>query len=245
MIAARIVAPEALDGLAEDNPAAMRSRRDLQRLHRVMGTRSIIVRALREIDASRQESPRPLRVLELGAGDGSLMLEVARALGPAWSNVELTLLDRQDLVDASTFARYAELGWTAITEIIDVFDWAARGNTAPIDNATTSWDLIVANLFLHHFEGAELAAVLSAAAASSKCFFACEPRRAWLALAGSRLIGVIGVNAVTRGDAVLSVRAGFRDKELTKLWPIRSREWKLGEYPAGLFSHCFRAQRIE
>ena len=35
----------------------------------------------------------PLRVLEIGAGDGSLMLGIAQALAPAWPKVELTLLD--------------------------------------------------------------------------------------------------------------------------------------------------------
>jgi len=30
----RIVAPEVLDGLASDDPAALRSRRDLRRVHR-------------------------------------------------------------------------------------------------------------------------------------------------------------------------------------------------------------------
>jgi len=245
MTMARIVAPETLDALAQDDPAAMRSRRDLRRVHRAMGTRAIIVRALWEMHASRHASHvTTLRVLELGAGDGSLMLGVASALGSVWSNVELTLLDRQSLVDASTIARYAALGWTATPQTVDVLDWAAR-NAAPTDNAAGDWDLIVANLFLHHFEAAELAAVLAAIAASSKYLFACEPRRAWLALAGSQLIGVIGANAVTREDAVLSVHAGFRDKELTNLWPAHGGEWSLREYPAGLFSHCFRAQRVK
>ena len=66
----RIVAPEVLDGLASDDPAALRSRRDLRRVHRAMGTRSVVVRALKDMTSSWQKMP-PRRVLELGAGDGS------------------------------------------------------------------------------------------------------------------------------------------------------------------------------
>ncbi|WP_394757386.1 class I SAM-dependent methyltransferase [Rhodoferax sp.] len=240
----RIVAAETLDGLAVDDPAAMRSRRDLRRVHHAMGTRSIVHRALRDAAAARRKTG-PLRVLELGAGDGSLMLGVARALAPAWPQVELTLLDAQALVDRATIKRYGELGWHVVAKVGDVLNWAASASDPLLpDRATARWDLIVSNLFVHHFEGAQFAALLNAIAARTDRFFACEPRRAWLALAGSHLIGAIGVSAVTREDAVLSVHAGFRGNELTALWPTQTVDWQLREYSAGLFSHCFRAERV-
>ena len=249
----RIVAVEVLDILAADDPAALRSRRDLQRVHRMMRTRAILRRGLRlslasTCDKTPLRTPLrvPLRVLELGAGDGSLMLGVAQDLAPTWPPVELTLLDRQDIVDHETIKRYAELGWSAVPKVVDVLDWVV-GTTAtlPKGKAPAHWDLIVANLFLHHFEGVQLAALLGAITERSDRFLACEPRRAWLALAGSHLAGVIGAGAVTREDAVLSVHAGFRDKEITALWPANGDEWRVHEYSAGLFSHSFRAQRIE
>ena len=239
---ARVVAAETLDGLAEDDPAAMRSRRDLQRVHRAMGTRAIVVRALRGLTANRPAGA-PLRLLELGAGDGSLMLDVARALKGEWPAVQLTLLDRQNLVNPSTVARYADVGWTAIPQVMDVFDWAAS-NELTQGSTSTPWDLIVTNLFLHHFEGVPLASLLAAIESRTESFLACEPRRAWLALAGSHLIGAIGANAVTREDAVLSVHAGFRATEISALWPAHKAGWTLNEYSAGLFSHCFCAGRI-
>jgi hypothetical protein len=41
-------------------------------------------------------------------------------------------------------------------------------------------------------------------------------------------------------DAEISVRAGFRDSELSALWPSDAR-WQLNEQRAGLFSHRFVA----
>ena len=235
----RIVAAETLDSLAENDPAAMRSRRDLRRAHRVMGTRSILLRALRDMMGT-QSAKRSMRILELGAGDGSLMLGVARALAPEWRKVEITLLDRQSLVDEATIDAYAELGWEASPKTVDVLDWAAEAGCNGSELAR--WDMIIANLFLHHFQGTQLDALLSAIATRCLRFFACEPRRARLALVGSHLIGAIGTNAVTREDAVLSVRAGFCGNEIALLWPDVDG-WTTKEYPAGLFSHCFRAER--
>ena len=272
----RTVAAETLDALAADDPAARRSRRDLRRVHHAMGTRSIMLRAWPKLTAAHRGAA-PLRVLELGAGDGSLMLGVARALAlaPGAPPVELTLLDRLALVEPATIARYAQAGWRATAMVADVLDWAAAATAVPVagaapardgtaapvaagapasegtaarsatGDAPAGWDLIVAHLFLHHFEGVRLAALLGAIAARSDAFFACEPRRARLALAASHLVGALGANAVTREDAVLSVHAGFRAGELAALWPAPRSDWRLHEYPAGLFSHCLRAQRVK
>jgi hypothetical protein len=98
-------------------------------------------------------------------------------------------------------------------------------------------------LFLHHFEGGQLDRLLAAVAARTDRFFACEPKRSWLPLLGSHLVGAIGANSVTREDAVLSVHAGFRDREITAIWPRGGDAWQMREFAAGIFSHCFSARR--
>ncbi len=241
----RHVAAETLDHLASDDPAALRSRRDLVRVHRAMGTRTILTRGWRgwrEL-ALTERGGRALRILEIGAGDGSLLLGVARDLAPQWPPVQLTLLDCQDIVSRATLAGYAELGWAARVQVADVLSWADRPEGGVPGTALPRWDLITTTLFLHHFEGSQLDALLGAVAARTDRFFACEPKRAWLPLVGSHLIGAIGANAVTREDAVLSVHAGFRDQEITALWPGVGDAWRTREFGAGLFSHGFSAQR--
>lgn len=253
MTLARIVGAETLDHLAENDPTAMRSRRDLRRVHVVMGTQHIILHGLHHLMLSRTTTA-PLSILELGAGDGSLMLGVAKKLTATWPKVELTLLDRQTIVDSDTIASYAKLSWAVKLETIDVLDWAQNApDTAEINQATKHYDMIVANLFLHHFESAHLSILMHAIATRCDQFLACEPRRSWLALAGSHLIGLIGANKVTREDAVLSVHAGFCTDELTLLWPktefmtnqYSANTWQLLEYAAGLFSHCFSANKLK
>ncbi|MEO8080446.1 MAG: methyltransferase domain-containing protein [Caldimonas sp.] len=233
----RVLEPETLDHLAPQDPAAQRSRRDLRRVNRVMGARAILARAL-ERALPTTDGPRPLRLLELGCGDGRLMLEVARRRGPRWADAQLDLLDRQPIVDDATLAAYAAAGWQARPRVADVLDWAGT-----ID-AAERWDVVVANLFLHHFEGPALGRVLAGCAARADALVACEPRRSRFALAASHLVVFIGANAVTREDAVLSVRAGFVGSELAEAWPGDAARWRLDEYDDGLFTHCFCAARV-
>jgi len=230
----RVITPEILDGLPPLEPSAERSRRDLRRIHSAMRTCSLIARSLQEARFPGRDSA-PLRILEIGAGDGHLMLNIAQRLYSRWPKVELTLLDRLDLVAPTTLAAYAALGWTARPWVIDALQWAA-------EREASKWDLVIANLFLHHFDDTQLTVLLSAIEARSRCFLAYEPRRSWVATAGSHLVGAIGANSVTRTDAVLSVAAGFRDAEISSLWPGHAARWTLKEHAAGLFSHCFLAK---
>ena len=235
----RTVSRETLDVLAASDPRALRSRRDLRRINRIMGTCGIINRGI-QAAIGRRPRDMPLRVLELGAGDGSVMLRVAQEFSESWPAVHLTLLDRQALVDARTSAAFARLGWRVQSLIVDVLDWLV----APLPlHLPPRWDVIVTNLFLHHFDDIQLSEGLPVVAARCNLFVACEPRRAPLALIGSHLIGAVGANKVTRQDAVLSVHAGFRDAELSVVWPDDHGQWQLQEHSAGLFSHFFRAAR--
>lgn len=227
----RRVTPELLDGLPADDPRAKRSRQDLRRIHRAMATLSIATRALDR--GTVGFVPRTL--LELGAGDGALMLRLAQRRQTHWPGVRLTLLDRLPLVDQRTLEGLTRVGWVPRVVAMDVFDWLASPDA-------TRWDVIFANLFLHHFADAPLRRLLRGIAARSCVFLCCEPRRSVLALGGSHVIGLLGAGPVTREDAVSSVHAGFRGQELSDLWPD-PQDWDLSEQPAGLFSHCFLALR--
>ena len=239
MTSPRTVSRETLGVLSASDTRALRSRRDLQRVNRFLGTRRILVQGIQS-EIRRCSRDLPLRILELGAGDGSLMLRMAQELSRSYPAAQLMLLDRLALVTADTAAAFARLGWAVQMQSVDVLDWA-RAPLPP--HLPLRWDVIVTNLFLHHFDDLLLKELLSAVAARSNLFVACEPRRTPLSLVGSHLIGALGASRITREDAVLSVRAGFRDAELSVLWHGDPGEWQLQEHPIGLFSHFFSATR--
>jgi hypothetical protein len=233
----RTVQAEVLDGLAADDPAAVHARADLRRIHRFMGTKSIVCRAL---DACLPQGNRPVRILELGAGDGSLLLRVAQTVATRWPQSHVCLLDREPAVQPATLDAFGALGWTAAVAPCDVIEWTASAGDSG-GGAAGHWDLILANLFLHHFGAEALAPLLRAVQQRCRAFVAVEPRRSRLALLASYCVGALGANAVTREDAVLSVRAGFRGAEISACWDAPAAHWNLEERPAGLFSHCFVA----
>ncbi len=229
---ARVVQPEILDDLAPQDPRAARARRDLKRVHRAMGSVAILRRALTRLMLAKP----PQRIIELGAGDGSLILRLAQSIRPKWTGVELTLLDRVDLLSDADREAYRRFDWEVTVKCIDVMTWAR-------EIKDSHYDLCLANLFLHHFDARALAWLLPAIATRADAFVACEPRRDRFSLLASRLIGILGTSAITRADAVTSVAAGFKGSELQDIWPQTADRWVLGEFAARPFTHCFHAVR--
>jgi hypothetical protein len=228
----RRVEPEWLDSMRPDDPRAIRSRRDLQRLNSWILQGGIMSKLL----LSNCSNSPPRSMLDLGAGDGTFMLQVAQRLAPHWPNVTVILLDRQSIVSAETRRAFRTLGWRAEAVGADVFEYLERA-------AVPAVDAITANLFLHHFQHQQLERLLSLAMRRTRLLIACEPRRSKVALTGSRLLWAIGCNDVTCHDARVSVRAGFNGRELSTLWSEREG-WDLQEHRAKLFTHCLVARRL-
>ena len=235
MIKQRVLAPEWLDTLAPDDPRARRSRGDLRRINRLMAASSLLARSLDALLTSAPDAP----LIEFGTGDGSLALRLAQRLSHRWPKMTLGLLDLQPGISDATLRGFDALGWDVQVIQADVLDWLTQ---APPTAAQTPRPIVFANLFVHHFEGARLHALLAGIAARAQAFVCLEPRRSATALMGSYLLGAIGCNDVTRHDAVVSVHAGFTARELSSRWPD-AKGWTLRETAAGLFSHRFAAER--
>src|SRR5216117_3976525 len=92
----RRVEAELLDLLPADDPRATRSRKDLQRVNAWMGNAKLMAAALR----SAFDGHAPHGIADLGAGDGSFLLRVAREFAPSWDGARVLLLDRQELLRA-------------------------------------------------------------------------------------------------------------------------------------------------
>src|SRR3989442_4855365 len=136
--------PEWLDQLPPDDEGAVASRNDLRRINRLMGHVRLLVDAWRQNDPDRWVNT----VVDLGAGDGTFLLECAGALSSSSGPFKVILVDRVNLVTPKTLDGFRELGWNAEVVTGDVFDWLTRAHAT---NAA-----FVANLFLHHFNHDQL-----------------------------------------------------------------------------------------
>jgi len=194
----RLVQPEILDSLPSCNIDAIASRRDLVKINRLMGNYRWIQTSLQS--TSTNES----RLLEIGAGDGTLASRLIKHFPP----------DAYHAIDLSSQPE----NWPSRARWIS-------GDLLSFDRYGEYTDL-VANLILHHFKPAELGR-LGAKICESRIerIVASEPCRRpfhkWQLRAGK----LIGFNYVTLNDGCISVDAGFRGNELPQLLGLSESEW--------------------
>lgn len=191
----RTLTPELLDSLPPDDPAAIRSRRDLRLINHAMGNPRWWRRALGRITPHVAARPG----LELGAGDGAL----ARAHG----------LDALDPTPPPADWP-AALRWHQ-TEVQTFNHWP-------------DYDLVVANLFLHHLDDDSLRALGTRIAPHARAVLACEPhRRPGPPRVFTWFCALIGADPVTRHDGPASIRAGFAGDELPRLLGLAPPAWRI------------------
>jgi SAM-dependent methyltransferase len=224
----RVVEPEILDQLSASDPEALRSRRDLRRLNWWMRNETHVSRAIAGL-------PKPPEtILEIGAGDGTFTLKLLKAVQRTAPRGRIILLDMKAAIQESTLSEFVRLGWQPELVTADLHEWLQQDGE--------SFDLIFANLFLHHFDDAALRQTFRICAQRCQAFIACEPRR-WLpSIISTRLLWAIGCSRVTMHDGHASVRAGFREKEISELWPADSG-FVVHESDPGWASHLFTAVR--
>lgn len=194
----RIVIPEILDHLPVDDPAAMRSRADLRRINFLMGNERWVLRML-----GNHRAVMVRGVTELGAGDGALAVKIARRSVTG-------RVQAHDLAPCPPLPQDVEgrIDWHAD----DVFACPPMAG-----------GVLVANLFLHHFEGGELRK-LGAMCQQFDVLVFNEPDRSRLALLlGGALLPL--VNRVTRHDMMASIRAGFRRGEIQAMLGLDPAVW--------------------
>jgi len=192
----RTLEPELLDSLPPDDPEALRSRRDLRIVNRILGNKRWLQRVLRD------HLGRGERVLELGSGTGEMGLALARA-GHAVDGLDLC-------PRPGSWPRQAQ--WHQA----DIRSFAGYGE----------YSAIVANLTLHHFTDAELAA-LGGKVGGTRLLVASEPARRRLSQSWFAAIGpLLGASRVTLHDARVSIAAGFLHEELPFAFGLRADRWK-------------------
>ena len=236
----RRVDPELLDRLPAEAPEARASRRDLRRINRLMGHARVLRRLLDGCLPAHSEGP--WEVAELGAGDGQFTARLWQQLPRPPTGSRLWLVDRQTPPEPTAVASLAARGWEVRPVAADALAWLSACATGSAQRRSRL-DVVSMNLFAHHFALPELRELLARCADRTQAFAAAEPRRSSSALLGAWLLRFLGCNSVTRHDALVSVRAGFRGRELSSAWPAESG-WELHEGPAVPFSHRFRARRI-
>lgn len=196
----RVVIPEILDHLLADDPEALRSRRDLRRINSLMGNERWICRM---VEKHARSTPRG--IVEIGAGDGILSGKFAKLFPDAG-------VTAYDLAPRP-------LGLPQRVE------WKQGDIFAALPPEASG--VLVANLFLHHFERESLN-LLGRWMENFELLVFCEPDRARLPHVLGTLIHPC-INRVTRNDMHVSITAGFATGEIRQFLGLDADRWQSRE----------------
>jgi len=206
----RDIQPELLDLLPQNDPRAVRAREEMCIVNGIMGNHGWIERMV------RRHGQKGWKITELGAGDGALSLRLL--------NSGLCREEEMQAVDIVS----RPLHWPAAS------GWHC-GDV--ITAALPHSEVVIANLFLHHFTDLELRSIGSKISPSTRLIVAAEPARLWIhRLLGRLLCEVAELNDVQHHDMQLSIRAGFRREELRLAlglgdeWHVQVQLHPLGAY---------------
>ena len=215
-LAQRNVQPELLETYPDDHPDAIIGRKDLLLVNGIMGNHRWVMRTLK-----REKQPG-WRLTELGAGDGALSLKLIRE-GVIRSN-ELHAMD----LAGRPAAWPAEAKWMQ-----------GDFTVSPLP----STEIVLANLFLHHFQTEQLRALGERLSPETRLLIAAEPARQFVhTILGRLFCALTRLHPITRYDMQVSIRAGFRENELSELLGL-GPEWETTASSRPFGAYRFVARR--
>lgn len=202
----RELVPELMDDPNLDFAEHVRALGGLARIGRFSGTARLFGRHLREL-AGRADG-RPLRVLDLATGGGELPVSLAAmAQAEGWP-IEFWGCDASERALDIASKSAADAGVT-------VNFFRAMVPQQPLDRG---FDVVTSNLFLHHLEEEQVAALLRHLATCCGLVLMCDLDRTrlgwWLASVGCRLLSR---SPVVHVDGPRSVCAAFRPAEIAAM----------------------------
>jgi len=212
----RDIQPELLDLLPQNDPRAVRAREEMCIVNGVMRNHRWIERMV------RRHGQQGWKMTELGAGDGALSLRLLNS----------GLCREEDVQAVDLIARPSHWPTAAGWHAGDVI-------AASLPHS----EIVIANLFLHHFTNQELHSIGSKISPTTRLIIAAEPARLWIhRLLGRLLCEVAELNDVQTHDMQLSIRAGFRGKELGLALGLGD-EWLMQVQMHPLGAYRFIAER--
>ena len=190
----RAIEPEQLDeGVSREEAAS--SLADLRFVNDWLGNRDRVLDAIR-LYVRGGDRPR-FRLLDVGCGSADLLVWLRQHTSPPISTVG------------------ADLKWLHLTQAPkDIPCVAADARSLPF--APGTFDVVTASLFLHHFDGPDVAAVLRELfRVARRALVVNDLRRAFVPYAFGRLVfPLVFKSPVSVADGLTSIRRAFTHHEL-------------------------------
>lgn len=181
--------------------------RELQWVNSNLGGYSLVKEGIEEI-AEKGSFQKPIKVVDVGCGGGDTLCELAKWTANKPFRLELTGIDAN--TNAISFAEsrssnYPEIKYRQLNIFSDEFK-------------ALDCDIIMFNLFVHHFEEQQIVEFLRACREKKVVVLINDLQRSAVAyLLFGILSKIFGFSKISRHDGLLSIRKAFNRRELKVL----------------------------
>ena len=204
MFRKRSYEPEIMDDLTISGEVIAKTLQEISSINNLLGGNSISL----QVFQSMVKGKKKISLVDLGCGSGDIMILMADYCRK--NNIDATFVG----IDANPFiVEYAQQNTAAYPEIsyqsVDVLDESFN---------TDGYDIVHCCLFLHHFNEEELTILLTKFKNSASMVIINDLHRNVLAYWSIKaLTSVFSRSYMVRNDAAVSVKRGFKKKELKEL----------------------------
>ncbi len=187
---------------------------EIARINRWLGGNQITLSGIRQL-LQEQRTDRPIRVWDLGCGGGDMLRQLAD-----WGrrrNIAFELVGIDANADAIEYAR----------ELSEAYPEISYVHTILPDESLDAQevDIVLCTLFLHHFsEEAILELLQTYSDKATMGVVVNDLQRSSLAYFLFGIITMFHRNKMTREDGLLSIKRGFRRREL-EAWAGKLKGW--------------------
>ena len=210
---------EIMDDFALAGETLRHSLDEIARINRWLGGNRITLSGVRKL-VSRYPSGQPIKIWDLGCGNGDMLRLLAR-----WGRrkgIRLELLGVDANADAIAYAEELSVDYPEIRYLCTVLPDQQLDHQAA--------DIVLCTLFLHHFSNQDIVSLLEHFTPRSHLSIVVNDlQRSRLAYFLFSLITSFHSNEMVRTDGLLSILRGFRRTELRQLaqaFPDRQSEIK-------------------
>ncbi len=197
---------EILDDFDLQGHDLARNLKELQRVNTRLGGYTPILEGLRKITGSHRVT-KPLQIVDMGCGGGDVLRKLYHWCEANLIPVQLSGLDANPAV--IDLARNFSEGYPIQWEVADVFSESFGKRKT---------DVLLFNLFFHHFSEDEIIHILRKCRLSSRHVLISDLQRSRLAYQLFRLVSrAFNFSYISRNDGKLSIKKSFTKKDWQRM----------------------------